>query len=261
MQILLTVAYDGTNYAGWQRQENAVTVQEKLEDALEKLLSRPVVVRASSRTDAGVHAIGQRACFSAPGLMVPVKKLPQVISGLLPDDVSVTAAEVVSSNFNPRFDAKFKTYFYNIYNADCPNPLAARYSAFVPQELDFEAMQKAAKSFVGKFDFAAFCATGGNAKTTVREIFDCKMLQNHFLPWFSIGNQNSTKTGDFFTLSITGGGFLYNMVRIIAGTVLYVGLGKIAPDAVPEIIASKERKKAGKTMPAQGLVLVEAGYL
>jgi len=245
MQILLTVAYDGTNYAGWQRQENAVAVQEKIEDALETLLARPVTVRASSRTDAGVHALGQRASFFAPDLRVPLEKLPMVLVGLLPSDISVTAAEEVPENFNPQFDAKQKTYVYNIYNAPCPNPLLSRYSAFIPGKLDFSGMKSAAKSFIGKHDFAAFCATGSSAKTTVREIYNCTVEK---------------KDNDLISITVTGNGFLYNMVRIIAGTILYTGIGKIPPEKISGIIASKDRTNAGKTMPPQGLVLLEICY-
>jgi tRNA pseudouridine38-40 synthase len=244
VQILLTVAYDGTNYAGWQRQENAVAVQEKLEDAISRLLSRDVIVRAASRTDAGVHALGQRASFFAPDLRVPLERLPEVLSAFLPTDISVTAAQEVPENFNPGFDAKQKTYLYNIYNSPAPNPLVGRYSAFVPQKLNLAAMQQAAKSFVGKHDFTAFCATGGSAKTTVREIYFCETEKEH----------------DLIKLKITGNGFLYNMVRIIAGTILYAGMGKISPEKIPEIIASKKRENAGKTMPPHGLVLVEVKY-
>jgi len=245
MQILLTVAYDGTNYAGWQRQNNAIAVQEKLEDALSVLLNRPVQVQGASRTDSGVHALGQRVCFIAQDLRVPLDKLPMVLAGLLPQDISVMASEVVPDDFNPRFDAKYKTYEYSFYNAPCPNPLLARYSTFVPQPLDLQDMRTAAKFFVGKHDFTAFCATGSSAKTTVREIYDCDIVKS----------QN-----DIITLSITGNAFLYNMVRIIAGTLLYVGIGKIACDAIPTIIASKDRKQAGKTMPPQGLTLVSVTY-
>lgn len=245
MHILLTIAYDGTNYAGWQRQDNAIAVQEKLENALSVLLSRQITVRSASRTDAGVHALGQRASFFAPDLRIPVDKLPIVLVGMLPPDISVTAAEVVSDEFNPRFDAKCKTYAYNLYHGACPNPLLRRYSVFIPQKLNIDNMKKAAKSFVGRHDFAAFCATGSSAKTTIREIYDCKMDEN---PDFC------------YTLTITGNGFLYNMVRIIAGTILYVGTGKILPGSIPQIISSCERKQAGKTMPPEGLTLMSVEY-
>ena len=244
MQILLTIAYDGTNYAGWQRQENAITVQEKLEDALSVLLGRAVAMRASSRTDAGVHALGQRVCFAAPDLRVPLDKLPMVLVGLLPPDISVAAAQAVQDGFNPRFAAKYKTYSYNMYAAPCPNPLVRRYSAFVPQKLNLEDMQDAAGKFIGQHDFAAFCATGSSAKTTVRKVYNCTV----------------SAESNLIKLTITGNGFLYNMVRIIAGTVLYAGIGKIKPEDVPCIIASKDRARAGKTMPPEGLVLVEVGF-
>jgi len=245
VNILLTIAYDGTNYAGWQRQENAVAVQEKLEDALSILLSRDVTVRAASRTDAGVHALGQCAAFFAPDLKIPLDKFPTVLTSLLPEDISVTAAKIVPDEFNPRFNALKKTYIYNIYNAPHPNPLLSRYSAFMPHMLDISAMQKAAEYFIGKHDFAAFCATGSNAKTTVREIFACEI---------------SNQPNGLISLTITGNAFLYNMVRIIAGTVVYAGLGKIPPEKIPQIIASKNRTSAGKTMPSQGLVLTEVVY-
>ncbi|MCL2358013.1 MAG: tRNA pseudouridine synthase A [Defluviitaleaceae bacterium] len=292
MQILLTIAYDGTDYAGWQRQNNAVAVQEKIEGALSAIIGREVIVRAASRTDAGVHALGQRASFFAPDLRVPLEKLPQVLNGLLPADISVTAALPVPENFNPQFDAKKKTYIYTIQNS--PNPLTARYRAFVPQALDISAMQTAAAHFIGLHDFAAFCATGGSAKTTVREIFECEVFKDKVFgdsvrdAWASSppqggrpapeprqgGNAPLTPSlnprftrirdevwGDScIEIYVTGGGFLYNMVRIIAGTLVYVGLGKISPEDVPGIIASKDRARAGKTMPPQGLVLAAVEY-
>ena len=272
MQILLTVAYDGTAYAGWQRQQNAITIQQRLEEALSVLLGRPISSIAASRTDAGVHALGQRVAFFADDLRIPVGKLPQVLSGFLPPDISVTAAQPVASGFNPRFDAAFKTYSYNIYCAPTPNPLLRRYSAYVPRVMDMDAMKQAAGMFVGRHDFAAFQATGSSAKTTVREIYDCAVTANHakqnggvlFPADTSFCAAEKQPAHDhipyLITLTITGNGFLYNMVRIIAGTVLYVGLGKIPPDAIPKIINSRDRTKAGKTMPPEGLTLLGVGY-
>ena len=245
MQTLLTLSYDGTNYAGWQRQQNAIAVQQKLEEALTALFHQPITTKASSRTDAGVHALGQRAAFFADNMPIPLDKLPQVINGYLPSDISVIKADSVSDCFNPRFDAMYKTYKYQIYNAPTPNPLLSRYSIYEPRPMDIKAMKKAAAMFIGRHDFAAFQATGSSAKTTVREIYDCK-----------ITNQPS----NLITLTITGSGFLYNMVRIIAGTLLYTGLGKIPTDAIPNIINSRNRTCAGKTMPPQGLILQEVGY-
>jgi len=242
VKILLTIAYDGTNYAGWQRQDNALTVQQMAEEALSNLLNQPIKLSAASRTDAGVHALGQKAVFTIEHMPIPLDKLPQAL--YIADDVVVQEARQVSDEFNPRFDPKFKTYRYQIYNAKLPNPLESRYSAFVARPLDVKKMQQAAKKFIGTHDFAAFCATGSSAKTTVRTIFGCEVKKN----------------GDMIQLLIRGNAFLYNMVRIIAGTLLYVGMGKIEAESIPNIIASKKRPQAGKTMPPEGLTLIEIQY-
>lgn len=245
MHVLLKVQYDGTNYSGFQRQLNAVTVQEKLEDALFQVFGHKIGVIAASRTDAGVHALGQRVSFFAKNIRVPVVKLPYVINTHLPPDVSVVGSQEVPIGFNPRFDAKFKTYTYGFYQAPFHNPLKSRYSVFVPKQLDIMAMSLAAGFFVGKHDFAAFCATGGSQKTTVREVYSCTFCAS---------------CDDTAKLTITGSGFLYNMVRIIAGTLYYVGIGKISAHSIPGIIKSRKRICAGKTMPPHGLVLVEVEY-
>ena len=245
MNVLLELQYDGTNYSGFQRQQNAVTVQEKLEDALFLVFGQKIGVYAASRTDAGVHALGQRVCFLSNNLSLPVAKLPYIINAHLPPDISVVSSLEVPQGFNPRFDAKFKTYTYNFYCAPFPNPLRSRYSAFVPKKLNFEAMSLGAGFFVGKHDFAGFCASGGSQKTTVREVYSCKCETSH---------------DGTVALTITGNGFLYNMVRIIAGTLYYVGIEKISAISIPEIILSRQRALAGKTMPPHGLVLVEIGY-
>ena len=245
MQILLKVQYDGTNYSGFQRQKNALTVQEKLEDALTLVLGCKITVTAASRTDAGVHALGQMVCFYAKKTLVPIAKLPHVINAHLPPDISVVGSREVPESFNPRFDAKYKTYTYNFFCASFPNPLKNRHSVFVPGQLDIESMSVAAGFFIGKHDFAAFCATGSSQKTTVREVYACKCEAFH---------------DGTVTMTITGSGFLYNMVRIIAGTLYYVGIGKIPTFSLPEIILSGQRTRAGKTMPPRGLILVEVGY-
>jgi tRNA pseudouridine38-40 synthase len=244
MQTVLTIAYDGTDYAGWQRQVNGVAVQQRVEEALAAVMERSVTVRAASRTDAGVHALGQRAVFGWSELKIPLGKLPNVLNGLLPRDISVTDAVNVPDGFNPRH-ADRKTYRYQFNNAPFPNPLVNRYSAFVPQKLNITLMQEAARHIVGRHDFSAFKATGGSEKTTEREVYECEL------------------TGEcrgLLTLTVTGNAFLYNMVRIIAGTVLYAGLGKIAPDDIPGIIASRNRTRAGKTMPPEGLTLMRVEY-
>jgi len=244
VKILLTVAYDGTNYAGWQRQENAISVQQSLEKALANLLGQPTKLSAASRTDAGVHALGQKAVFMAEYMPIPLDRFPLALNKFTSDDIIVREAKLVSDEFNPRFDAMFKTYRYQIYNARLPNPLESRYSAFVPRPLDIEKMKQAAKKIIGTHDFAAFCATGSSAKTTIRTIFGCDIK----------------KDGDMIQMLVSGNAFLYNMVRIIAGTLIYVGMGKIEAEAIPNIIASKERSLTGKTMPPEGLTLMDIFY-
>ena len=243
MQILLTVAYDGTDYAGWQRQDNAIAVQEVIENALFKLYKTPCSLRSASRTDAGVHAYGQRASFFIEKQNIPLEKLPIVINSYLTNDIAIKHACIVSDDFNPRFSIK-KTYEYKIYNSKTPDPLNHRYCAYERKPLDISLMKEAYKYFFGEHDFSAFKATGGSAKTSIRQIYDGSIK----------------KTDNIINLSITGNGFLYNMVRIIAGTLLYVGLKRIPPNEIPKIILSKDRKMAGKTMPPEGLALLEIFY-
>jgi len=244
MQYLLTVAYDGTQYGGWQFQKNAVTVQEKLEDALCSVFKQRLSVTAASRTDAGVHALGQRACFSLEGCKIPTDKIPLVINNSLPDDIAITNIATVEDSFNPRFMAKEKTYHYNIWQSKYPNPLIRHTALFYPYKLDTVPMEEAAKMFEGEHDFAAFCAVGSSVLTTVRKVFECRL---------KIGSP-------MITIVIRGEGFLYNMVRIIAGTLIFVGQGKISPSSIPSIIKSGSRVQAGPTMPAHGLTLFEIKY-
>jgi len=194
--------------------------------------------------------LGQRAAFAAEDMRIPIEKFPCVINGCLPQDISVTAAELVPDGFNPRHAAR-KTYAYKFYNSPCPNPLLRRYSAFVPQQLNLDAMKQAAAHFVGRNDFTAFKSTSPEEvkgarkiKTTVREIYSCGV----------------SETDGLIEMKITGNGFLYNMVRIIAGTVYYAGIGKISPEEIPSIFISRDRARAGKTMPPEGLTLVEVVY-
>jgi len=244
MQYLLTVAYDGTRYGGWQYQKNAVTVQEKLEDALSSVFKKRLPVVAASRTDAGVHALGQRVCFSLEGCKIPTDKIPLVLNNSLPDDIAVTDIATVEDNFNPRFLAKEKTYHYNIWQGKYPNPLIRHTALFFPYKLDTALMQEAAKMFNGEHDFAAFCAAGSSVLTTVRKVFECRIKV----------------CSPMITIIIRGEGFLYNMVRIITGTLIVVGQGKISPGSVPSIIKSGNRVLAGPTMPAHGLTLFEIKY-
>lgn len=242
-RILLTISYDGTNYSGWQKQKNAVTVQGEFDKACSTLFKTDIESIGASRTDAGVHALGQRAVIDVD-TSIPAEKIPLALNPLLPDDIVVTYAEEVGADFNPRFKALKKTYEYSIYNAPFRNPIYRNYSEYVRCELDLDSMRTACEAFVGEHDFRAFCASGNSSKTTVRTIYSLDI----------------EKDGDFIKIRVTGNGFLYNMVRIIAGTLIYVGEGRIAPDDLPEIIASGDRRKAGKTAGPSGLVLVKIMY-
>ena len=244
MRYLLTASYDGTNYSGWQRQANAVSVQEKMEEALAALFSRDIKTTAASRTDAGVHALGQRVCFDLADCKIPTEKIPLVLNGYLPDDIAIHAAEIVDDHFSPRFRAREKTYYYHIWHGQYPNPLIRHTSLFYPYPLEINMMAEAAKAFVGRHDFAAFRAAGSAAVSTVREIYECTV----------------DRDGAMITITVRGNAFLYNMVRIIAGTLILAGQRKIRPADVPLIIESRDRTRAGPTMPAHGLTLIGIKY-
>jgi len=244
MQYLLNISYKGTEYAGWQRQENAVSVQQKIEEALGQLYKSPISVTGASRTDAGVHALGQKCCFTAENQLIPVEKLPYAINSNLPADISVTWAKTVSEDFHPIFGAKNKTYIYRIYNNEFRNPLLFDTSWHVYYKLNVADMAHAAKYYEGEHDFSGFCAAGGSAKTHVRTIYSSKIYE----------------ADGTICFQVNGSGFLYNMVRIMAGTLMYVGCGKIDKDNIPSIIASMDRKQAGITAPPQGLCLKEVYY-
>jgi tRNA pseudouridine38-40 synthase len=243
MRVLLTVSYDGSGYYGWQRQNNFITVQQRLEEALSQLLKQDITVRGASRTDTGVHALGQRAVFRVD-TTIPVDKIPFAVNSFLPDDIVVTAAKEVDEEFHPQYSVTDKTYQYKILNKRFKVPMLNKYTDFVHEELDIDAMNKACKYFLGEHDFKAFCASGSTAKTTVRTIYD----------------MNVKKDGDIVCITVNGNGFLYNMIRIIVGTLVLAGKGKIAPEYVEDIIKSKDRTKAGKTMLPNGLTLMEVNY-
>ena len=247
MKILLTLSYDGKNYCGWQNQTNGVTVQQRLEEALTLLYGRTVTVVGASRTDAGVHALGQRAMFALDenDSQIPFNKLPYAVNAHLPVDISVTCAEPAADDFHPIYSAKAKIYEYKLYVSPFINPLLRNYHCHIKQPLDVTAIRKAAACIVGEHDFAAFCASGSSAKTTVRTVYSLDLIES----------------GEIITIRIRGNGFLYNMVRIIAGTLISVGEGNIEADAMTEIILSKQRAKAGKTAPPHGLALIDVEYV
>lgn len=242
-RVLLTVSYDGTNYAGWQLQENAVAVQQRLEEALERLIHTPVRVTGASRTDAGVHALGQRVHFDTSS-RIPADKYPFALNTCLPPDIRVLEGQNVSGDFHARFDAKGKCYTYRIHNAPHASALYRNITAHVPYRLDVPLMQSALKDLLGTHDFAAFQAAGGTAKTTVRTLTSARLEQQ----------------GELLTLTVHGNAFLYNMVRIIAGTLLDIGMGRKAPDAFQTALATGDRLALGMTAPACGLELTRVYY-
>ena len=246
MRILMTIAYDGTNFSGWQKQKlpEVRTVEGELEKALRKLFRDPVLeCIGASRTDAGVHALGQRAVVDVE-TTIPAEKIPLAVRAFLPEDIAVTKAEEVPPEFHPRFDCVKKTYEYRFWNAPAKNPKERLYSAHQAKPLDVEQMNRAASAFIGRHDFAAFCAAGSSVSSTVRTIFDC----------------HAEREGDVVKIFVTGDGFLYNMVRIIAGTLIQVGIGERSPEDIPRILARRERGAAGPTAPAHGLTMLGIAY-
>lgn len=242
-RVLLTVSYDGTAYAGWQRQANAVAVQQRLEEALFKLTGERIAVTGSSRTDAGVHALGQRVHFDTAS-RIPADKYPFALNTCLPRDIRVLDGMDVPSGFHARFDAKGKRYTYRIHNAPHASALYRNLSAHVPHKLDLTLMRQSLECLLGSHDFAAFQAAGGMAKTTVRTLRRARLEA-----------QNSE-----LTLTVEGNAFLYNMVRIIAGTMLDIGMHRLPPDAFAHALANGDRLSLGMTAPACGLELTEVFY-
>ncbi len=242
-RILLTVSYDGTAYSGWQYQENAPSVQDELEKALEKALGRFTRVTGASRTDAGVHALGQRAHFDTDAT-IPPEKYPFVLNRFLPPDIRVTAGRQVPATFHARYQADGKWYTYRIHNAPHASAIYRNLTAHVPVPLDESMMHRAAQQLLGTHDFAAFAAAGGSAKTTVR----------------TIDQVSVERQGDMVVLKIHGNAFLYNMVRIIAGTLCYIGQGKLDEGCIPRALATGNRLELGITAPASGLELTRVEY-
>ena len=240
----LNIMYDGTSFSGWQRQKNARTVCGEIESAIKVITKEAVELCGVSRTDAGVHAKDYVANFFLESDF-PEEKLFVGINALVPDGISIKSAQKCNSDFNSRFDVKSKTYVYTIDNSPYGNPFLKKYAWHFKFPLNLDAMQKACCHFLGKHDFSSFMAQGGTAKTFERTIFDAKIYE---------------EDESIIKFSVTGDGFLYNMVRIMAGTLVWVGKGAIMPDDIPDIIASKDRTKAGVTAPAHGLMLYKLNY-
>ncbi len=235
--VLCAVSYKGTNYAGWQKQDNALGIQEVIENAFFDCTGERVEIFASGRTDAGVHALEQ--CFSVKTKFAQIERLPMALNHLLPNDIRILWAKEVPNDFHARFSAHKKTYLYRLKTSDIESPFDFDTTAYIDYSISLEKMREASKYFIGEHNFKSFCSAGTSVPTFERIIYSL----------------NITKTGNLYEFEVCGNGFLYNMVRIIVGTLVDVGGGKIKPSQVEEIINSQDRQKAGKTMPAKGLTL------
>lgn len=239
-RVRLIVAYDGTNYHGWQVQKNAITIESELNRSLAELLGEPVEVIGASRTDAGVHALGNVAVFDTVNPM-PAEKISYALNQRLPEDIRIQKSEEVSPDWHPRHCESRKTYEYRIYCNEFPMPTKRLYAYFTYWNLDVERMQQAASYLVGEHDFKSFCQTGAQVESTVRTIYSVEVEEQ----------------GKDIVIRVCGNGFLYNMVRIIAGTLMEVGRGRRKPEDIANILEAKDRMAAGATAPAQGLTLVK----
>lgn len=246
-RIRLRVAYDGTNYHGWQLQPGVVTIESELNRALQEMLGEEIHVIGASRTDAGVHSQGNVAVFDTVG-RIPAEKVAIALNTHLPEDIRVMESDEVETTWHPRHQDCRKTYEYHIIQGKVENPLLGRYCAFTYRDIDVEAMKQATQYFVGEHDFAALCAAGSQAETTVRTIYALEVTAEEKL------------FGREIIIRVTGSGFLYNMVRILAGTLLDIGMGRKKTEDVPAILASLDRRQAGPTLVAKGLRLIGYEY-
>lgn len=243
-RIKATIQYCGCNYSGFQVQPNAVTVEEKLETALNQVYGTQINVVASGRTDSGVHAVGQVIHFDVPNANLPCKKLPFAVARFLPNDISIICAEEVDADFHARYSCKLKTYKYRLICSEVNLPLEYGRAWIYEYRLDIDKMKEATKYFIGEHDFKAFMASGSSVKSTVRTITRLDICVN----------------GDCIEFVVSANGFLYNMVRIIVGTLVDVGRGRIDISEVEQIVNGGERARAGKTAPPEGLYLMSAEY-
>ncbi len=241
--IKLTIEYDGKEFNGWQKQPNKLNIQGEIERAIEEITGEQVDLYGSGRTDAGVHSLGQVANFKTNSKL-PIEKVAIAINSKLKKSIRIKKAEEVSENFHSRYNCHKKKYRYIINNSSQGSAIYRGLEYHVSQKLNVEEMKKAIKFFEGEHDFKAFKSSGTSSKSSVRTIYNAELKQN----------------GERIIIELTGNGFLYNMVRIISGTLLEVGLGNIKAEDIPNIIESKDRKMAGKTLPPHGLYLVEVMY-
>ena len=279
-RILLRVAYDGTNYHGWQVQPNAKTIEGELNRVLTQLTGEKIQVTGASRTDAGVHALGNVAVFDTVS-KIPAEKFSYALNQRLPEANVIQSSLQVADDFHPRHCDCRKTYEYDILNRTFPLPAYRNTAYFLYGDLDLDAMRKACQAFLGEHDFASFCAAGAQVQTTVRTIYSLEVLEQPLAvtgrgskpasevtgadpicqPTETAAVEQSQRSPErIMTIRVRGNGFLYNMVRIIAGTLVEVGRGHIRPEEIEGIIAACDRAKAGPTAPARGLRLVEIKY-
>ena len=248
MRYVMKIAYDGTEYAGWQCQKNALSVQEVLEDAIKRALGVSVRVVASGRTDAGVHAVGQVCHFDSDALTIPPERLPDCLNCFLPRDVRLIESWGAGVDFDSIRSAKRKTYCYSLYVSRRDMPLKERFAVRVEDAPSLEALQASAKWFEGEHDFKAFCASGSAVKTTVRTVYEVKVEESE-----TFGSRD-------IKIYVTGNGFLYNMVRTITGELLDLASGKRTKESLLCAFETGDRSLLGKTMPAKGLLLLSVNY-
>ena len=241
--LLLTISYNGSNYCGFQVQNNGITVAERVQDAIERITGTRSDIKGCSRTDSGVHA--NMFCISFKTESdITCHRMRRALDAVLPEDISALSVEEVDEDFHARYSCVAKRYIYKIWNSPAKTPFYNKLTLHYPREIDVELLNQAARHFVGTYDFVGFCSSGSSVADTTRTVYDCRVFRD----------------GDIVTVSITGNGFLYNMVRIVVGTLLEVNEGKILPDEIPEIILSQDRDRAGPTARAHGLYLDKVYY-
>ena len=241
--IKIIIEYDGKDFNGWQKQPNKLNIQGEIERAIEEITGEKVDLIASGRTDAGVHALAQVANFKIEK-DIPIEKIPYALNSKLKKSIRVKSAEEVDEKFHSRYTCKRKTYRYVINNSVQGTAIYRNLQYHFPEKLDEEKMNKGIKYLIGEHDFKSFKASGTSSKSSVRTIYDAKV----------------TREGEIVTIELSGNGFLYNMVRIISGTLVDVGIGKIKPEDVKDILEARDRLKAGRTLPPTGLYLVDVKY-
>lgn len=242
MKIYLKLSYDGSKYSGFQKQKNGNAIQNVLENILSTFFNQVILTQGSSRTDAGVHAFAQVVTFNIENTTIPPEKFDKVLNKFLPEDIKIIESKKVNDNFHPRYNCVKKTYIYQIYNAEYMPPIYRNYMVHIKENLNVEKMRDACKLFVGEHDFLGFSnKSDNNLKSTVREIYHADVIKN----------------GEFITFRVCGNGFLYNMVRIMAGTLIDIGLEKKKLYVITHVYMNRDRRKLSKTAPAKGLILEE----